>query len=311
MRRRFWLPASLFTLLFLFLVPVLAGKTKPKAATKPPKDFSRYVQIAGASKVGAEQCGQCHAEETKNYHRSEHSLRDVDCEQCHGAGSLHVEAGGYSKESKDKIISFKDRTAEEANGACLSCHDKSDHVHNWFSSTHQAQDLKCTTCHTIHSEPRGEHGEQRALESRQTLNEKCLQCHKKQEAQSNLPYHHPIREGKMTCVDCHDPHGGDAGNNLNAANLNQLCFQCHAEYQGPFSYQHPPVNEDCQKCHSPHGSPNQNLLTVSQPALCLQCHSAHHNGASLPLVGRCTDCHNAIHGSDISSATGGSKFIDK
>jgi DmsE family decaheme c-type cytochrome len=138
-----------------------------------------------------------------------------------------------------------------------------------------------------------------------------MSCHKKQDAQSNLPYHHPVREAKMTCIDCHDPHGGDAGNNLKASNANDLCLQCHAEYQGPFSYQHPPVSEDCMKCHSPHGSPNQNLLTVSQPALCLQCHSAHHNGSGLPLVDRCTNCHNAIHGSDIASATGGSKFIDK
>lgn len=228
---------------------------------------------------------------------------------------MHIEAGGYSKESRDKIVSFKDRPAEQANGACLSCHSKSDHVRNWFSSAHQAQDLKCSDCHTIHAESviRGETGGggQRALESRASSNAKCLQCHKKQEAQANLPYHHPIREGKMTCVDCHDPHGGSAGNGLNTASGNELCFQCHAEYQGPFSFQHTPVTEDCLKCHSPHGSPNQNLLAVSQPALCLQCHSAHHNGASLPLLGRCTDCHNAIHGSDLVSATGGSKFIDK
>jgi len=300
----------LLAVVLLLSIPALFGATKPKT-NKPPKDFSQYVEIPGATKVGADQCAQCHADVSKNYRRSQHSIREVECEQCHGAGSLHLEAGGYSQESKDKIISFKDRSPEQANGACLSCHAKSDHVRNWFSSAHAAQDLKCTGCHTIHSEPVGESGEQRAIESRRTLNEKCLQCHKKQEAQADLPYHHPIREGKMTCVDCHDPHGGSAGNGLNAASGNDLCFQCHAEYQGPFSYQHPPVTEDCQKCHSPHGSPNQNLLIVSQPALCLQCHSAHHNGASLPLVDRCTNCHNAIHGSDVASATGGSKFIDK
>jgi len=294
----------------LFLAPALFCATKPRT-TKPPKDFSKYVEIQGATRVGAEQCAQCHTEVNKNYRRSQHSVRDVECEQCHGAGSLHLEAGGYTKESKDKIISFKDRTPEQANGACLSCHAKSDHVRNWFSSAHQAQDLKCTDCHTIHAEATGDRGEQRALESRRMQNDKCLQCHRKQEAQADLPYHHPIREGKMTCVDCHDPHGGSAGNNLNVASGNELCFQCHAEYEGPFSYQHAPVTESCMKCHSPHGSPNQNLLTVSQPALCLQCHSAHHNGASLPLVDRCTNCHNAIHGSDVASATGGSKFIDK
>jgi DmsE family decaheme c-type cytochrome len=115
----------------------------------------------------------------------------------------------------------------------------------------------------------------------------------------------------MSCVDCHDPHGGSAGNNLKMSNGNELCLTCHAEYQGPFTYQHPPVSESCLNCHLSHGSPNQNMLTMSQPALCLQCHSAHHNGASLPLMDRCTNCHNSIHGSDIPSATGGSKFIDK
>jgi DmsE family decaheme c-type cytochrome len=294
--------------LLLLLVPALLGRTKPKSTDKQTRDFNKYVEIQGAAKVGADQCTACHGELAKSYRRSPHSLREVDCEQCHGAGSLHVEAGGYSKESKDKIVSFKDRSAEQANGACLSCHAKSDHVRNWFSSAHQAQDIKCSQCHAIHGEV-AEDSHPQAFRRAQT--EKCLSCHRKQEAQSDLPYHHPIREGKMSCTDCHDPHGGSAGNHLNAANGNELCLRCHAEFQGPFSFQHPPVSEDCLKCHSPHGSPNQNLLTLSQPALCLQCHSAHHNGASLPLVDRCTNCHNAIHGSDIPSATGGSKFIDK
>jgi DmsE family decaheme c-type cytochrome len=231
-----------------------------------------------------------------------------------------VAAGGYSTESKDKIISFRDRSAEQANGVCLSCHAKSDHVRNCFSGAHQAQDMKCSDCHTIHGEAHGRGsfdfqgegaGIPRAIESRRQQNENCLRCHQKQNAEADLPYHHPIREAKMSCSDCHDPHGGSAGNNLKLSNTNELCLTCHAEYQGPFTFQHPPVTESCLKCHSSHGSPNQDMLTVSQPALCLQCHSAHHNGASLPLVDRCTNCHNSIHGTDIPSATGGSKFIDK
>src|SRR5579872_1288536 len=297
----------LLATVFIFLVPAVVAKSKPKSIDKDKqhKDFTTYVEIKGATRVGSDQCAQCHAEVNKNYRSSSHFTKEVECEQCHGAGSLHLEAGGYSKESKDKIVSFKDRTPEEANGACLSCHSKSDHVRNWFSGAHAGQDIKCIECHSIH-------GDRAApLESRHQQNELCLRCHRKQEAESTLPYHHPLREDKMSCSDCHDPHGGPGGNNLIAANVNQLCFRCHAEYQGPFSYQHAPVNEDCLKCHSAHGSPNQNMLNVSQPALCLQCHSAHHNGASLPLVDRCTNCHNAIHGSDIPSATGGSKFIDK
>lgn len=294
----------LITAFVVLITPGLLAKSKPKSVDKPHKDFTRYVEIPGATRVGEDQCATCHGDVAKNYQQSQHSFREVECEQCHGPGSLHLAAGGYTKESKDKIISFKDRPAEAANGACLSCHAKSDHVRNWFAGAHAAQDMKCTDCHTVH-------GNKVNLESRLEQNQRCLQCHKKQEAESSLPYHHPLRENRMSCLDCHDPHGGNGGNNLTSANTNQLCFRCHAEYEGPFSYQHAPVNEDCLKCHAAHGSPNQNMLALSQPALCLQCHSAHHNGASLPLVDRCTNCHNAIHGSDVPSATGGSKFIDK
>jgi len=321
MRPRVLLLALCFCVSFVFPSSLPA---KPKTATshKMPSDFSKFVDIPGAAAAGADQCAACHAEVSKGYRRSGHSLQDVTCEQCHGAGSLHIAAGGYSAESKDKIISFRDRSPEDANGVCLSCHAKSDHVRNWFSSPHQAQDLKCIECHTIHGETPGKAdsgfqgesrgvGVPRAIESRRQTSENCLRCHQKQNAEADLPYHHPIREGKMSCADCHDPHGGSSENGLKSSNGNQLCLGCHAEYQGPFTFQHAPVNESCLTCHSAHGSPNQNLLSVSQPALCLQCHSAHHNGASLPLVDRCTNCHNAIHGTDIPSATGGSKFIDK
>jgi len=324
MFRRAFIVGSLFLVLIL-LTPVF-GRTKPKskspAADKISQDFSHFAEIPGAQTVGSDQCAACHDDLSKDFRHGAHALRDVTCEQCHGAGSLHVSAGAYSKE---KIISFRDRPAEEASGVCLSCHAKSDHVRNWFAGAHEAQGVKCSDCHIIHegvsknpSKARlalasgaDIRHETRPIESRREMNDKCLQCHCKQDAQANLPYHHPIREGKMSCVDCHDPHGGSADNNLNASSGNQLCLQCHSEYQGPFSFQHPPVSEDCMKCHSPHGSPNQNLLAISQPALCLQCHSAHHNGASTPLVDRCTNCHHAIHGTDIPSAVGGGLFIDK
>ena len=303
------------------LSPLFATQQKPYSDSRHEareRDFSKFVEIPGADRLGSDQCRGCHEEQGKTFRYSNHAQQSVECEDCHGAGSLHL-----TSDKHESILKFGKMKAEEANGVCLWCHAKSDHVRNWFASAHAAQDVRCIDCHTIHEG--GPHAERtafvasggevlrepRAIDSRRMQNDKCLQCHRKQDAQANLPYHHPIREAKMTCVDCHDPHGGSAGNNLNSANANQLCFQCHAEYQGPFSYQHPPVNEDCMKCHSPHGSPNQNMLVISQPALCLQCHSAHHNGASLPLVDRCTNCHNSIHGTDVPSAVGGGLFIDK
>jgi hypothetical protein len=131
--------------------------------------------------------------------------RKLPASSAMGAGSLHVAAGGYSMESKDKIISFRDRSAEKANGVCLNCHAKSDHVRNWFSGAHAAQDIKCSDCHTIHGEAHGKAGFEfpgeapgipRAIESRRQQNENCLRCHQKQNAEADLPYHHPIREAK-------------------------------------------------------------------------------------------------------------------
>src|ERR1700693_4142042 len=148
MRPRALLLAFLFTFSLLF-IPALSAKDKPKTKShKMPHDISKFVEIDGAEMAGAEQCAACHADLSKGYRRSGHAMQEVECEQCHGAGSLHVAAGGYSAESKDKIISFRDRSAEEANGVCLSCHAKSDHVRNWFSSPHQAQDSKWIEGHT-------------------------------------------------------------------------------------------------------------------------------------------------------------------
>jgi predicted CXXCH cytochrome family protein len=150
----------------------------------------------------------------------------------------------------------------------------------------------------------------RSSESLTDSNETCLRCHQAQRAQMNLPYHHPLREGKVGCKDCHNPHGGPGGTNLRTSTPNELCLKCHTQYRGPFAYQHTPVTENCLTCHSPHGSTNANMLNVSQPALCLQCHNAHDNMGAAPTLDRCTNCHSSIHGSEVPSKTGGSLFID-
>ncbi|NMC43288.1 MAG: hypothetical protein GYA46_05160 [candidate division Zixibacteria bacterium] len=136
----------------------------------------------------------------------------------------------------------------------------------------------------------------------------------------------------MGCLDCHNPHGGAA--RLTADNTGRdLCFLCHADKEGPFIYEHAPVNEDCLVCHRPHGTVADNLLKQNEPALCLSCHAMHfhatvegvdgeftvpldasRNGVSTPdgwkvgMLTKCTQCHSAIHGTDLPSqalSTGG------
>lgn len=326
MRRRFQAVCVLCGLALFFPQSVIAKKKSEYGVGS----FAKYAQIAGATRVGSDTCLTCHARVANNFRHAFHAQQGVECEDCHGPGSRHVQGGG----DVGMIVRFGSRPAEQANGVCLSCHAQDERVRNWLAGTHSSDGVRCIDCHQVHTP-----GVQTAaparmnfdtlapgsitlaerlvpestvrLAPRQQLNDACLKCHQAQRAEMSLPYHHPLREAKMTCVDCHDPHGGPAGNNLKAANANQLCLSCHAQYRGPFMYQHPPVNENCLICHSPHGSPNSNLLAVSQPALCLQCHAGHHDGAGLPLVDRCTNCHGSIHGTDVPTPTGGTRFVDK
>lgn len=103
----------------------------------------------------------------------------------------------------------------------------------------------------------------------------CFRCHRERQAQAAYPSHHPLREGKMRCTSCHEPHGTPFTKLLKAVTVNQLCFTCHAEKEGPFVYEHPPVTEACTICHDPHGTTANNLLVQNEPFLCVQCHANH------------------------------------
>ena len=83
----------------------------------------------------------------------------------------------------------------------------------------------------------------------------------------------PVPEGKMTCEDCHNPHGSSSPRLLKADSVNDLCYTCHAEKRGPYLWEHAPVRENCLNCHVPHGSNNDKLLVQTRPMLCQSCHS--------------------------------------
>src|SRR5215469_12898165 len=97
----------------------------------------------------------------------------------------------------------------------------------------------------------------------------CYSCHVNIRAQFDMPSHHRINEGFMTCTDCHNPHGAFAstvgmGQNramlVRAEDTEQPCFKCHIDKRGPFVFVHPSVAvEGCQMCHYPHGSMNARL----------------------------------------------------
>jgi DmsE family decaheme c-type cytochrome len=210
---------------------------------------------------------------------------------------------------------------------CLECH-KGAPTMAWHSSTHNLHDVACTDCHNPH--PRAKVEEfvnvnhtsiDRPKRMPMSVDEPdaCFKCHPKIFAMTSMPSHHPIKEGKMTCSDCHDGHGQNHGNLKDGATVNMVCNKCHAEKQGPFAYEHPPVTESCVICHEPHGTVANNLLRQPANFLCLRCHTGHRTsplgpnhapllgdvGTSKPLQRAfytdCTQCHKEIHGSDLPS----------
>jgi len=225
------------------------------------------------------------------------------CISCHGESLKHRAGDGMP----DRTFGKNSQTPIEArNAACLSCHKGGERIH-WTRSTHQNNEVACTSCHQVHTQ----HDKVR---DRQTQTEVCFTCHKTQRAEMRRASRHPIAEGKVVCSDCHNPHGTSGPNLLRRDSVNDTCYTCHMEKRGPFLHSHEPVQEDCTICHSPHGSSNPTLLKVRLPFLCQTCHEPSRHPGTLPdptqVVGSpgtrqsvimargCVNCHANIHGSN-------------
>src|SRR6516225_9545118 len=175
--------------------------------------------------------------------------------------------------------------------ACETCHESI--TRNFRTSTHarlkapgdNAKNMGCESCHGPGSLHVQGGGDPRKIINPRKSSDACFQCHLEVRAQFQLPHHHPVPEGKMSCADCHNPHVGmaikGAGTNVQQTlkgggtaflSQNETCFQCHAAQSGPFVFRHEAVRQGCVTCHSPHGSVNQRMLTERNATLCLKCH---------------------------------------
>jgi DmsE family decaheme c-type cytochrome len=277
-----------------------------KELQKQPVD--QVAIRAESHKLGADTvqtCYRCH-QQTQELQRLAHPHQILgpngfECKTCHDPH------GKVKPESRVDL--------------CLNCH-KGHPVQSWVSSTHALNGVACVDCHIPHPStvvngfPNMQHTnvtEESHMPMAVRDPEGCIPCHMKIGAQFQLPSHHPLTEGKMKCAACHDGHGSNE-KNLREPTINLTCYRCHADKQGPFVWEHPPVSENCGICHNPHGTVANNLVKQPTTFLCLRCHSGHRgvrhapidnpaNGLVPSFYTNCTQCHSQIHGSNLPAAT--------
>lgn len=255
---------------------VTAPEPVVEKAAAPAPVLASTTEQATATYVGEKVCASCHELENNSFGHTQHakSFREnpanetekTVCEACHGPGSLHA------KKTKDHnlIVGFSKgwgSTIDKMNGQCLNCHKGGQRIF-WQGSIHQTNKLACSDCHNPMAKFSGA-----GLLKKPSITETCQTCHQQQRAEFKKKSHMPVPEGKMSCEDCHNPHGTSNKRLLKADNLNDLCYTCHAEKRGPLLWEHAPVRENCMNCHVPHGTNNDKLLVQTRPFLCSGCHS--------------------------------------
>ena len=194
------------------LVVASLAFTSPVEAAAP--------KITGATYVGSDTCKGCHAEVAEKMEHSLHgkllgtklskgALQTQGCEGCHGPGSKHMEnpadpAGNFRFGKNSPLI------AADQNDVCLQCHARGKQI-LWAGSQHEARDVTCVTCHTVHG-PASAKGQlklvkQERYDSRSQLLDAveydlCGQCHQVKAMQFQRSSHMPMTArgegGKMT-----------------------------------------------------------------------------------------------------------------
>ena len=304
---------------------VVAQAAKP--AAKPPKIKKPAPPVSedGYAKGDPQICLGCHGQDAHivAFLRASPMAVKGDpktpmgsggCESCHGPSAAHVASRSKGGDGEPAVV-FKGPNASpvaDRNAVCEGCHEGGMLI-NWKGSQMERAGVACSDCHTVHAA-------EDPVRVKKTQPEVCFACHAEQRADSYKYSHHPIREGKVVCSDCHNPMGSPGPHLLKEFSVNETCYNCHADKRGPMLWEHQPVREDCTNCHTPHGSSEVRLMKENMGFMCSSCHSATANqsggafggghaqlgslqgkaifNSALANQRLCLNCHSQIHGSN-------------
>ena len=301
-----WLVAPLIVVACVGLLYTLTGNAGRPALAQSTAEAARKTDITS-------DCDKCHHDEVASFPLGLHGksakfLKDErasDCVACHRNAEKHSETSSRTRMGEDPGNPAK-MDSGQANASCLQCHSNDRHTFNWQGGKHDRNDMSCMSCHNVHHSKSPER-----MLAGYTVEETCLRCHKDMRKamfqRSTHLFRSELRNMKVGCTSCHNPHGGEGGKMLVGYSVNTTCYECHAEKRGPYLWEHPPARENCMTCHKPHGSNNTKLLTTRPQMLCQQCHihmlPRHSTTAGRALdiwsINRgCINCHSQVHGSN-------------
>lgn len=180
---------------------------------------------------------------------------------------------------------------------CYGCHDQFEKKAVMHSPVAKGE---CTGCHDPHQSDR------KYQLKKTSLSELCFTCHKSDLIKKKYA-HGPAQNGE--CDACHTPHSSDKPKLLSKS-TNEVCFQCHSDYQEVFAaakHIHNPAAENCANCHDPHSNDAQFLLSKNIPELCFSCHADIQDKVTKSTVkhqaldgeGKCFACHTSHTASHI------------
>ena len=215
-------------------------------------DHTDPLHWTGAFQNWNGSCAECHSTNLRKQYApaqdrfdTRYSSIDVDCEACHGAGSLHVQAPG----------SFGLRLGADPQAQWLFANQA--RVAQRVPALRDSREIEvCAQCHSRRSQFTDDHdpGDPLLDAYRPAFLEADL-YHADGQIQDEVYVYGSFLQSRMhaagvTCSDCHDPHSarlrlqGDA-----------LCGQCHrpSAYAAPTHHQHAPQSPAaaCVSCHMP------------------------------------------------------------
>jgi DmsE family decaheme c-type cytochrome len=248
---------------------------------------------ADPSEISSETCLSCHEGYEAGLGKTGHALsqkagRTVACVSCHTGAEAHID-----DPSVDNITNPATVDQAEGEKVCTACHQPHPGMGLVGQDPHAGKDMACTDCHSVHQPAKSN-------------DQLCQNCHVAVTHQFRQRSNHPLTEGTVACVSCHDFLGKAEPTIGHGASAN--CYACHTEQSSPFLFEHEAVSsftaegsDGCVSCHNPHGSANDRLLVQPDANLCKQCHGmpAGHLTAHEGQFGQanCVDCHSDIHGS--------------